>query len=514
MCATSVTRPLGRVSLALALCGLNCLARAQQTTAIQLRDVSASTGITFEHCDGSSGRRYIVEYVASGLAVFDYDQDGDDDIYFLSGAALPGSELAQPPRNALYRNDGQWQFTDVTDAAGVGDTGFGLGVVAADYDNDGDCDLYVNNYGPNVCYRNNGDGTFSDVTEELDLQCGSKVGAGVCFLDLEADGDLDLYVANYIKFSPANHTPHMYRGVPVYRSPLDYEPEPDQLFRNNGDGSFTDVSAESQIGSFARNGMGMTCADYDDDGDTDIFVGNDCQENLLFQNRGDGVFDEVALFNGVACDLGGVPQGTMGIECADYDNDGKLDFYATAYNMEFATLYRNLGGGVFEDVTRLTKAGTATFADVTWGSGLIDFDHDGDRDLFVACGNLDDNAQQKDDRLAYETLNRLLLNTGRGTFEDVTALSGDGLQVRRSSRAAGFSDFDGDGDMDTVIQNIRCQPTLLRNDSSSANHWIQIQLRGVRSNREGVGAQRRRHHRWCDPSGRSPRRARIPIALR
>ena len=268
---------------------------ASAQSPILLRDVTDKTHIRFQHTDGSSGRHYIVEYIGAGLASFDYDGDGLIDIYFLNGAALPGTSADVPPRNALYRNEGGWQFTDVTEQAGVGDTGHGLGVVAGDYDHDGFLDLYLNNFGPNVLYRNNGDGTFTVATRKAGVEDGHRVGAGTCFLDADGDGDLDLYVSHYIKFSYDKHVPTSVRRTAVYQSPLEYEPDPDALYRNNGDGTFTDFSAASGIGLVAGNGMGMVCADIDNDGDTDVFVGNDELPNFLFKNDGTGKFEEVGL---------------------------------------------------------------------------------------------------------------------------------------------------------------------------------------------------------------------------
>jgi len=456
---------------------------------IQLRDVTRKTGITFRHTDGSSGRRYIVEYVSAGLALFDYDGDGDEDVYFLNGAPLRGTVVTTPPKNALYRNDGGWKFTDVTDRAGVGDKGHGLGVAVGDYDNDGDLDLYLNNYGPNVLYRNNGDGTFTDVTAKAGVGNGRKVGAGANFLDMDGDGDLDLFVSNYVKFSYDKHLVHSKRGFALYPSPRDYKPEPDTLYRNNGDGTFTDVSVESGVGQSAGPGMGTVCADFDNDGDTDIFVGNDVDANFLYVNDGRGKFKEMALLAGVAYDLDGNPHGSMGAACGDYDNDGWPDLYVTSYQRELATLYRNSGGGFFEDVTRLSGGGRGTYADVTWGNAFVDFDNDGDRDLFVARGHLYDNVERFDRTSSYHARNLLLMNDGKGKFVDVSDRCGDGLAVKLSSRGAAFDDLDGDGDIDVVILNSRREPTVLRNDSHTGNRWIQIRLRGTRTNRDGVGAR-------------------------
>jgi hypothetical protein len=455
---------------------------------IVLRQVTADTGITFTHTDGGSGQRYIVETVSAGLALFDYDGDGDIDLYFLNGAPLKGTSAETPPVNRLYRNEGQWRFTDVTDASGTGDTGYGLGVTVGDYDNDGDADLYLNNFGPNVLYRNEGDGRFTDVTEKAGVGNGHQVGAGACFLDLEGDGDLDLYVSNYLVFDYDQHVAMASKGFPVYANPRFYRPLPDTVYRNNGDGTFTDVSEASGVGAHAGWGMGIVCADYDNDRDTDVFIGNDVAENFLFQNNGTGQFEEVGLISGTAYDFHGDEQGSMGVDCGDFDNDGRLDFYVTSYQKQLASLYRNLGEGRFEDVTLKTGAGQRTLPNVTWGNGFVDFDNDGFRDLFIACGHLQDNVEKYDGTATYYEQNLLLANNGDGRFVDVTDTSGDGMQVVLSSRGAAFDDLDNDGDVDVVILNSRREPTLLRNDSPSQGHWLQVVLQGRQTNRDGVGA--------------------------
>jgi len=430
-----------------------------------------------------------METVTAGLSLFDYDNDGDIDIYFLSGSPLPGLQPDVPSRNELYRNEGGWKFTNVTDEAGVGDKGFALGVAVGDYDNDGDRDIFVNNYGANVLYRNNGDGTFTDVAEQAGLGGADFFASGACFLDIDKDGDLDVYVSNYLKFTYDLYGPRYMRGVPVYRDPRQYPASPDILYRNNGDGTFTDISEASGIALHEGWGMGMVCADYDNDGDTDIFIANDESENFLFQNDGTGKFEEVGLIAGVGYDLHGDEHGSMGVDCGDFDNDGWLDFYVTSYQSQLATLYKNLGDGTFQDVTLMTGAGAGTFPNVTWGNTIADFDNDGDRDIFVACGHLQDNIEKYTDSSTYFEQNLLLLNTGNRKFADVSNSSGDGLLVRFSSRGAGFDDLDNDGDLDAVILNSREGPTILRNDTSNGNHWIQIRLQGVKTNRDGVGAR-------------------------
>ncbi len=457
---------------------------------ILLRDVTAETGIAFEHTAGGSGERYIVEFVSTGLATFDYDGDGLIDVYFLNGAPLRGTEFdpASPPRNRLYRNNGDGTFTDVTEEAGVGDTGYGLGVVVGDYNNNGLTDIYVNNFGGNVLYRNNGDGTFTDVTRQAGVGNGHRVGAGAAFLDIDGDGTVDLYASNYLIFCYDRHDAVTRRGVLV-SGPIDYQPDPDTLFRNNGDGTFTDVSVASGIARHAGTGMGMVCADFTKDGHTDVFIANDTMANYLFLNDGFGHFEEVGLLTGTAYNFAGMQQGNMGVDCGDFDNDGWLDLATTNYVDVAPVLYRNAGDGFFDDVTVRTGAGRSAVRDVTWGVGLVDFNNTGHRDLFIACGNLTAIVEELNEFLPYAVPNVLMMNDGQGRFVDVTASSGDGLAVVAVSRGAAFDDLSNNGRIDAVVVNKDGPPTILRNESPAEHHWIQVELEGVRANRGGVGAQ-------------------------
>jgi len=459
---------------------------------IVLRNVGDRTAIAFRHTDGSAGNLHIMETVASGLATFDYDGDGLIDIYFLNGAPLEGVKVDPPPKNHLYRNLGDFRFADVTDEAGVGDTGYGLGVAVADYDADGDPDMYVGNFGANVMYRNNGDGTFTDVARQLGTASADdrKVGAGACFLDIEGDGDLDLFVANYLEFSYDMRMTANKRGMPVYVAPSHFPPWPDDLYRNNGDGTFTDVSEQSGVSLHEGRGMGMVSADYDNDGDTDVFVNNDGDPgNFLFQNDGTGKFEEVGWLSGTAFVYSGRANGSMGVDCGDYDNDGYLDFIVTSYQRQMATLFRNLGDGLFDDVTQTTGAGRGSFNQVTWGCGLVDLDNDGHKDIFFACGHLIDNIDEIDDTTSYLAPPQVLRNNGDGTFVNVSKSMGDSARTPSVGRGAAFDDLDNDGRVDVVILNSRRPPAVLRNESVNANHWIQIRLRGVKTNRDGVGAR-------------------------
>lgn len=457
---------------------------------IQFKDVTRETGITFVHTDGSSGKRYIVETVSAGLATFDYNGDGRIDILFLNGAPLPGASASgSPPRNALYRNEGDWKFTDVTVEAGLIDNDYHLGVCIGDYDNDNDPDIYLSNFGPNRLYRNNGKGTFTDVTREAGVAVGEHVGAGASFLDMDADGDLDLFAGNYIQFKFEKHRISHMNGYPAYAGPLQFPPAASILFRNNGNGTFTDVSAEAGISSLLGAAMGVIAADYDNDDDTDIIVGNDLRPNFLLKNDGNGRFKEVATLAGIAYDSSGNVQGSMGVECSDWNNDGWLDVYITPYQRQLTLLYENRKGDYFEEVARRTGAASGTYAHVKWGTGLVDFDNDGHRDIFIACGHLIDNVDLFDNSTSYHARNILLRNTGRGRFVNVSDSSGDGLLPKLSSRGAAFDDLDNDGDVDGVILNARREPTIIRNDSPGANGWLQVELKGVKTNRDGVGAR-------------------------
>lgn len=462
-----------------------------ETGPILLHDVTAEAGITFRHTDGSSGRLFVVETVASGVATFDYDLDGLIDIYFVNGGALPGTAFDEPPRNRLYRNLGDWRFVDVTDEAGVGDTRHGLGATVGDYNNDGYPDLYVSNLGENVLYRNNGDGSFTDVSVRSGTAVADPVrtGAGVCFLDIENDGDLDLFVANYLKFSPDQPMVHMYRGRRIYVGPERYPPYPNTLLRNNGDETFTDVSEESGIAAHPGWGMGIVCGDFDRDGAVDVFVGNDGGPgNFVFMNDGQGVFQEMGVATGAAYSGQGLAHGSMGADCADYDHDGWMDLFVTSYQRQLGTLFRNQEGSSFEDVTQRTGAGLGSFNQVTWGCGLVDLDNDGLRDIFYASGHLLDNVDEFDDSTSYLATPVVLQQQPGGRFVNVSATSGSGLRKRSVGRGTAFDDLDNDGDLDVVILNSRRTSTLLRNDSLVANHWLEIRLIGTAANRDAVGA--------------------------
>ncbi|MFB3786534.1 MAG: CRTAC1 family protein [bacterium] len=454
-------------------------------------DITAETGINFVHTDGSSGRHYLVETVTAGLGLFDYDNDGSLDIYFANGAELPGRTFTTPPANELWRNGGNLRFTNVTREAGVGDTGYSMGCVMGDIDNDGDLDIYVSNFREDVLYRNNGDGTFTDVTKAAGLG-DPRLGAGACMADFNQDGRLDLFVANYIECPLDTPAPCTRMGVPVYCDPSTwnmYEPQQASLYFNNGDGTFRNVSQESGIAQYRGRGMGVSCTDYDNDGDQDIYIANDVTENFLYRNQGDGTFQETALFAGVAYDLHGHEQGSMGCDFGDYDGDGWFDLIVTSYQNQPNTLYHSLRDGTFEDVTIPSGVIAGSMENVSWATFFFDYDNDSLPDLFIANGHLQDNIEKIEPQTKYESPNQLFRNNGHGTFTDVSAQAGPGFQVRRSTRGGTFGDLDNDGDLDIVVSNSRREPTVLLNELRNGNHWINIRLEGVKSNRDGIGAR-------------------------
>lgn len=454
---------------------------------ISFTDVTETAGLRFHHVDGRSGQRYFLETVGSGAAFFDYDSDGFVDIYLVNGADLPGSNSSVPPTNRLYRNNADGTFTDVTEQVGVGDTGYGAGCAVADYDNDGDLDLYVTNFGANVLYRNNGDSTFTDVTQHTGVG-DNRWSLGCTFADYDSDGFVDLYVTNYIDFHFETHTSCTQKGVATYCPPESFQGAPDTLYRNNGDGTFTDVTTIAGVYNEDGKGMGVVFGDYDNDGDADCYVGNDAGENFLYQNRGDGTFTNVGWMAGVEADENGNVQGTMGVDFGDYDNDGLLDLIAINYQQQLNALYRNDNGNFFTDVSFV--AGMAdSLPYVGWGVDFFDVDNDGDKDLLIANGHLQDTVEKYDDTTTYPQRNHLLVNNGHGGFADESVEAGSALQSRKVSRGIATADYDNDGDLDVLISNANDSPQLLRNDGGNQSNWILIRTIGTRSNRTGIGTR-------------------------
>ena len=455
-------------------------------TSIRLADYTSKSGIDFVHRDGSSGRHYLVETMASGLASFDFDLDGDVDIYFLNGAALRGTTYDTKPVNQLFQNQGNFEFKDVTDASGLGDGSFAMGIAVGDYDNDGFPDAYISNFGPNILYHNNGDGTFSPV-ESQSLGRGEKLGGGCCMLDCDGDGLLDIFAASYTTEVYEVPVP-IFRERIIYGGPLLYPKATDNLMRNDGNGNFTDISKSSGIDSEAEWGMGTICLDYDQDGDTDIFVANDSTRNILWENDGTGVFTNVALLAGVAFDHRGDAQGNMGVDAADFDGDLFLDLHVTTFAKQFTLLFRHDQAGFF-DATREAGTGAHTFYEVNWGTCFADFDNDADKDIFNANGHVHDNMDDFDETVRYKQLNQVFENRWPEKFADVSSLCGDGLKILESSRGAVADDFDLDGRIDIVVLNPRTTASVLRNESINPGNWVYFDLVGIKCNRSAVGTR-------------------------
>lgn len=463
---------------------------------VQLRNVAVQAGLTFVLRNGATPRKYQIETMTGGVAVLDYDGDGWQDVYFVNGAELPAMKKTGPQFwNRLYRNNQNGTFSDVTEKAGVAGEGFAMGAAVADYDNDGDQDIFVAGVNRNQLYRNDGNGRFSDVTSKagltgIDPLRGKMWSVAAAWFDADNDGDLDLFVVNYTKWHP-DIDPYcgaLKEGWRTYCFPDKYEGLPNQFFRNNGDGTFTDVSAASGIARHIGKGMGVAVADYDDDGFIDVFVANDTLPNFLFRNDGRGKFEEVALKAGVALNDNGRPVSSMGVDFRDYDNDGLPDLVFSALEGETFPLFRNLGKGFFADVTWPTGVGAVTIKRSGWSLGLFDLNNDGWKDLFTVNAHVNDNIELYNEQ-TYRQPNSLLLNLGNGNFQDVSGQVGPDFQTRRAHRGCAFADFDNDGRVDVVTTALNEPVELWRNESAQENHWVQLRLIGVRSNRDGIGAK-------------------------
>ncbi len=455
-------------------------------------DVTESAGITFLHTDGRSSVRLFNEFLGSGGGFFDYDGDGDLDIYLVNGAIQTEDGQDQTPHNVLYRNDGDNTFTDVTNEAGIGSTAYGVGAAVGDYDNDGDIDVYVTNFGEDQLYRNNGDSTFTDVTTHARVG-NSNWGTSCAFADVDNDGHLDLYVANYAAYTPENDIRCEERGVHVYCGPHAYPAVHDTFYKNNGDGTFTDISALFRPSDLIpQHGLGVTFGDYDADGDTDLYVANDQDPNFLFQNGGSGNFlpnfSEVALISGVCYNDMGKEEAGMGTDFGDYDNDGWLDLTVSNYQTETNTVYHNHDGTFFTDNTITSGIAEVTHGYLGWGIKFFDYDNDGYQDIFVANGHLMDNINLLEKHVTYPQKNLLFRNLGDGRFANVMSET-DGLALEKVSRGAAIGDYDNDGDLDILVTNCNQRPDLLQNAIGNRNNWIQIQVVGQKSNRSGIGAK-------------------------
>jgi len=499
-----------RLSLYL-LCGSVALWLAQSFRAgsandgygVKFTNVAREAGIAHKTVYGDERKnKYLLETTGCGVAWFDYDNDGWLDLFFVNGARLGGFPKGQEPATHLYRNNRDGTFTDVTKQAGLARSGWGQGVCAGDYDNDGFDDIFISYYGRNALYKNNGKGAFTDVSEKAGVagqaNKPARWGSGAAFVDYDKDGDLDLFVANYIdldlKTAPTPETgPCLYKGVMVACGPPGLEGGKNILYRNNGDGTFTDVSEKAGIlKTFGTYGLGVVAADFDNDSWPDIYVANDSSPAALYHNNGDGSFTDIGVEAGAAYSSDGKPQAGMGVGVGDYDGDGLLDIFKTNFSGDTSTLYRNLGvkSGLlsFDDVTFTAGIGVNTRF-LGWGCGFVDFDNDGWRDIFLVNGHVYPEVEKLTTEAGYPQRKVLYQNQRNGSFKDVTEKVGGPLMEPTASRGCAFGDFDNDGDVDVVINPVNDLPILLRADSTANNNWISIKLTGVKSNRDGVGAR-------------------------
>jgi hypothetical protein len=466
---------------------------------VRFVDISRTAGISnFRHVAGRPQKEYIIESKGGGAAVLDYDGDGWLDIFLVSGATfeeLENPQATRPHRNKLYRNNHDGTFTDVTEAAGLGAWGWGAGAAAADYDNDGRVDLYVTYYGHNTLYHNNGDGTFSDVTSRAGVAAGGW-STGAAWGDYDRDGYLDLYVARYIDFKREEiprkgGAPYcQYGGAPVYCGPRGLKPLAGILYHNNRDGTFTDVT-EKAMGPNPPRYYSFTplWVDVNNDAWPDLFVTDDSTPNLLYRNRKDGTFEEIAALAGCAYSRDGLEQAGMGADFGDYNHDGWFDIFVGNFADDYSTLFRNTGNGVFKDTTADGGLRGATWPMLTWATKFIDYDLDGWPDLFIVNGHVYPEADQWNMDAGFKQHPQVFRNLHDGKFSDVTASLGSDILRKELGRAAAFGDLDNDGDVDVVINNLDSTPWLLRCDSPRYAQWIVVRLTGTQSNREGLGAR-------------------------
>jgi enediyne biosynthesis protein E4 len=485
-----------RSIIALALIG--CLIAATPAPEVQFTDVTQAFGIDFQHENSATSNKYLIETMGGGVALLDYDNDGRLDIFFTNGAKIddpmPGGKMPDKSDrkfwNRLYHQNADGTFTDVTEKAGL--TGaqqnyYAMGVAVGDYDNDGFEDIYVTGYGGNTLYHNNGNGTFTDVTRTAGVGAGGW-SASAGFFDYDNDGKLDIFVTRYLdwSFKTNRYCGEQKPGYRAYCHPDNYDGVTNILYHNNGDGTFTDVSQKAGIANPSGKGLGVTFADYDGDGFTDIFVANDSVQCFLYHNNGNGTFSEVGLLAGVGYNEDGKAFAGMGADFSDFDNDGRPDVVVTDLSNERYMLFRNNGDGTFRDVTNASGVGAATLAFSGWSTHLFDFDNDGWKDIFVAQGHVMDTIQLTSPNLKYLQPPLLLRNEG-GHFKRV--ILGPAFQTEWAGRGAAFGDIDNDGDIDVVMSNVGQKATLLRNDGGNRNNWLGITTIGKKSNRDGIGSR-------------------------
>jgi len=472
--------------------GWTCQSSAQSSPAmtVQFTNVTAQAGIKFVHYKGNNGMAVIREEFGPGVCVADFDGDGYQDIYFVNGRDLYNRGISV--RNALYHNNGDGTFTDVTEKAGVPGTGFGLGCVWGDYDNDGSPDLYVTQFGRNVLYHNNGNGTFTDVTDKAGVaatESGTQFHAGATFFDYDRDGRLDLYVGGYVTFAADSLRYCKFADALTNCPPSVYRGSPDMLYHNNGDGTFTNVTSAAAIYQPEGKNLSVQAADYDNDGWPDLFVANDGLNAYLYHNEHNGTFNEVALLSGMALTGRGNTMAAMCISLGDYDNDGWLDLYISDFQKSSDHIWHNDGKGGFDEVSDQAGITAPTHDVLSFGGGFFDYDNDGWLDLFIANGHVYPEVEQVMPDIHYKQINSLFHNEGNGKFTETTKIAGNGFRTPYAGRGAAFADFDNDGFMDIVVGNNGDPPLLLHNSGGNGNHFLNFKLVGTKSNRDAMGAR-------------------------
>ena len=467
-------------------------------------EVQETAGLDFKHVHGGSGERYMIETMTGGAGLADFDNDGWLDAYLVQSGPLPGYADPTPLPNRLYRNRGlgvgELAFEDVTEGSGAGDTGYGIGTCFGDVDNDGWTDIYVTNLGQDVLLRNLGQADagrvrFEDITEASGIDS-PRYGSSCAFADYDQDGCLDLFVVNFVDFALDNHRLCGAAELRTYCSPDVYNGLPDQLYRNrcDGSGSFEDVSEHAGIANHdpeQGKGLGVVWTDFDTDGDADVYVANDSTRNFLYRNNGDGTFEDVAIFAGAAFNDRGVTEASMGLDAGDYDGDGLLDLFMTHLDFESNTLYRNVGNDLFLDSSTVTGIAAPSATRVGFGTNFLDFDHDGDLDLFVANGHIIDNIALRNQTLEYEQTNQLYENVG-GRFVDVSQRAGEHFSLKRVGRATATGDLDNDGDLDLLIANSDREAVVLANRRElqrDDRHWLMLRLLSRHGSRDAIGAR-------------------------
>ena len=456
---------------------------------------AAATGLAYSHVNGARGHYYMPEVMGAGVALFDYDNDGDLDVFLVQGGPLEATPAS--PRSRLFRNDlpagsretARLRFTDVTERAGLGLRAYGMGAAVADYDNDADLDLFVTALGGDAMFRNNGDGTFTDVTGHAGIS-DPFWSTSAAFLDYDRDGDLDLFVANYVDFAVAdNKMCHDALGARDYCTPRAYRPVPDRLYRNEGSGRFTNVSEAAGISKADGAGLGVAVGDYNNDGWLDLYVANDATPNQLWINQRTGVFADEGLLSGAALSAAGNPEGSMGIASADFDADEDEDLFVTNIAGETFVLYANDGSGNFDDVRVPAGLARPTAAFTGFGTDWFDYDNDGWLDLFIANGAVNIVERQRGQPVPYRMTNQLFRNTGKGAFEETSASGGAAFTALDVARGAAFGDIDNDGDTDIVVTHNNGPVKLLINQGRAQHHWLQVRLQQDSGNRYGLGAR-------------------------